>query len=150
MICHSKLISFIFFPWRLSYASLKLHILTVHEKKKRNVEIVECKTCGKKIKGASKLPQHMAIHLDRKLTEVQCDICGKYVKNQYILRTHKLIHNQSPKKCPHCDKIKPNEQALKSHISTAHSEKKHKCTVCEKSFTRPKPLKVCQIHHIDW
>lgn len=83
----------------------------VHEKKKPiNVNPVQCKTCGKEFRGASLLAQHETTHVDRKLTEVQCDICGKWVKNRYILRSHKKVHGQSPKKCPHCNKTKPNEQ----------------------------------------
>lgn len=80
-------------------------------------------------------------HVDFSLSKIQCEICKKWVKNQSILRTHKLTHVQMQLKCPHCDKIKFNERALRSHISQSHAPPKHQCTICNKSFARPLMLK---------
>lgn len=115
-------------------------MLRVHEKKPITKT---CNICAKVFQSQSNLTQHMAIHMDRKLTEVQCKICGKWIKNRHILRSHNLTHKtQKPEKCPHCNKVKFSIRALRSHIMVAHSEPKHQCTYCDKSFTRPVALKV--------
>lgn len=75
-----------------------------------------CKICRKEFKGSAGLAQHLMSHADRELTQAQCDICGKWVKNRQNLYTHKLVHDQSPKKCPHCDKVKLTVRALRGHI----------------------------------
>lgn len=118
---------------------LKRHILEVHEnieKKKTHI----CEVCGKGFSAPSLLTEHAMTHVAKK--QIQCDICGKWVKNQRLLGTHKQIHVQTPMKCPHCDKIKFNKHALNSHISLVHSVKKHQCTICTKSFSRPVMLRV--------
>lgn len=112
------------------------------DERSKNTEII-CSICGKRCKSEHLLAQHAMAHVDRKLTEVQCKICFKWMKNRNILRAHEIIHNESPLKCPHCDKIKFNERALKSHILQCHSTLKHQCTTCGKSFARPNKLKVC-------
>lgn len=148
-MCHQIITFIVKFPFfqSLAYRNLKYHISVIHEKnpnrKTKDEESLKCNTCDKMFKGKTLLLQHQKTHEDRKLSQVQCDICKNWLKNRYILTTHKKLHNQTPKKCPHCNKIKPNEQALKSHISTVHATPKHKCTICSKSFTRPKSLKVC-------
>lgn len=128
--------------FRLTQGSLWLHIQTMHKKKQQKESSHMCDVCGKQFKDMSELRKHAVIHLDKKLTEVQCDICDKWIKNRYVLRAHRLMHDRSPKQCPHCDKIKYTARALTAHIALAHSPPKHKCTICEKSFTRPKSLRV--------
>lgn len=112
---------------------------TVSKEKSERMHM--CEVCGKGFKHPSGLAQHALTHLDRKLTKVQCDVCGKWIKNRNVLRAHMLMHNQTPKKCPHCDKIKQTVRALQAHISLAHSAPTHPCTFCDKSFTRAKALR---------
>lgn len=112
----------------------------MHENKKSKT--LMCEVCGKGFSAPSLLAQHALTHVDFTESKVQCDICSKWVKNQGILRTHKLTHVQTPLKCPHCDKIKFNERALRSHISQSHAPPKHECTICHKLFARPLMLKV--------
>lgn len=101
-----------------------------------------CENCGKSFKFLSVLKEHALSHIESKLTKVQCDICGNWAKNTSALRKHKYLHDQQSKKCPHCDKIKPNENALKCHIRISHSAPKHQCIYCDKAFSRPKALRV--------
>lgn len=114
----------------------------MHENKRAPVKHV-CEKCGRAFSAPSLLAQHAITHVDRAITQIQCDVCFKWVKNEGILRTHKLTHIQIPLKCPHCDKVKFNERALRSHISLSHEPPKHQCTICHKSFARPLMLKVC-------
>lgn len=122
-------------------------MLAKHEENWKRPEQPElpCQICGKMFKGQVLLQQHQRTHENRKHSEVKCDICGKFLKNRYILNAHKKMHidSQSPKKCPHCGKIKSSEHTLKSHIATMHAARKHKCTLCSKSFTRSISLRVC-------
>lgn len=115
--------------------------LTENREGSQNTGMI-CSICRKKFKSKYSLGQHAMTHVNRKLTEVQCKICNKWLKNRNILRAHEMIHDELPQKCPHCDKIKPSECALKSHILQCHSKHKHQCGVCSKSFVRTKKLKV--------
>lgn len=108
-------------------------------KKPKKVHI--CEVCGKEFSAPSPLAQHSLTHVDRELTQVQCELCGKWIKNRNVLRSHMYIHNQTPKKCPYCDKIKQTGRALQAHITRSHSAPTHPCTFCEKSFTRPEALR---------
>lgn len=76
------------------------------------------------------------------LAQVQCEVCKKWMKNRNILRAHAIIHDEAPIQCPHCDKIKLNIRSLNAHISQCHSNRKHQCTFCAKSFARAEKLKV--------
>lgn len=126
-----------------TFKCLKSHLMNDHDNKKIETPNTHmCEVCGRGFSNRHKLAAHALTHLDRKLTEVQCDICGKWVKNQNTLREHKYTHIECPQKCPHCGKIKKNGRTLQQHISGAHPLRRHQCTFCEKSFNKPKLLKV--------
>lgn len=44
--------------------------------------------------------------------------------------------------CPKCGKMYPNKQALGSHMRTVHVDRKFSCSLCDKAFKTPKPLRV--------
>lgn len=75
-------------------------------------------------------------------TQVQCELCHSWLSNRYALKAHMLRHTSEPKKCPQCDKISPNANALSSHIREVHAERIHKCHLCEKAFKAAVALKV--------
>lgn len=125
----------------MKYVYLKSHIAEVHENLRRSNETFICEICGKELNSARGFMQHALTHTDVQLTRVQCDICDKWLKNKFVLRAHKQIHDDTQFKCSHCNKIKPNIRALRSHIAFAHSVAKHQCHVCNKSFSRPTTLK---------
>lgn len=75
-------------------------------------------------------------------TQVQCELCHSWLSNRYALKAHMLRHTSEPKKCPQCDKISPNANALSSHIREVHADRIHKCHLCEKSFKAAVALKV--------
>lgn len=118
--------------------------------KLKNNTKIPCSICGKKFKSKNLLGLHAMTHVDRKLTEVQCEICSKWMKNRNILHAHETIHEIKELQCPHCDKIKFNERSLGSHILQCHStQKKHQCSICSKSFSRPSKLKVCFVRIVN-
>lgn len=129
---------------RIIRRSLKSHILVVHENKKPvHRKTLICELCGRGYSAPSRLAQHAISHMEFSQSKEQCDVCGKWLKNHVMLRKHKLTHIQTPVECPHCDKVKFNKDALRSHIAQCHSTPKHQCTICNKSYLRRKLLEVC-------
>lgn len=61
-----------------------------------------------------------------------------------------LNHTSEPRKCPHCDKISPTRNALTTHIRGVHTERTHKCHLCEKSFKAATALKVSLPFLLHW
>lgn len=72
-------------------------------------------------------------------SKYSCAECGKqYATSSNLSRhkqTHRSLDSQQAKKCPHCDKVYVSMPALSMHILT--HQLKHKCTVCNKGFSRP-------------
>ena len=68
-----------------------------------------------------------------------CSECGKrYATSSNLSRhkqTHRSLDSQQAKRCPHCSKVYVSMPALSMHILT--HDLKHKCSVCDKSFSRP-------------
>lgn len=127
----------------MQFGALKSHIQIVHNNVPQKKEKFVCKICAKFYTDSTAFTKHTWTHLNENLTRVQCDVCQKWLKNQYILRIHKQSHQEKIElKCPHCEKIKFSTISLKAHITTAHSSRKHQCTICNKSFKRPITLKV--------
>lgn len=129
------------FIYRVNRRSLNQHIKGMHKNIKPTLKkTLICEVCGKGFCAPSRLAHHAISHLDREQSQMQCDVCGKWLKNQIMLRKHKLTHVHTPVKCPHCDKVKFNKDALRSHIAQCHSTPKHHCAICNKSYLRRKLL----------
>lgn len=124
---------------------MKIHISRIHENN-RPIHHV-CEVCGKGFSAPSMLAQHSFIHADKNKIKVKCEICGKWSKHQNAYRNHRKRHNETPLKCPHCEKVVYFASELRLHISQFHSLRQHQCTICNKSFTRPIRLKVCLFYN---
>lgn len=127
--------------YRMSKPALKNHIFVKHENGKLPIKCV-CEVCGKGFPARTSLEKHELTHVDQNLTKVQCGICSKWLRNEYSLREHKKTHKQAAQKCAHCDTLAYNANEMKIHISQFHSEHKHQCSICQKSFIRPIRLRV--------
>lgn len=44
--------------------------------------------------------------------------------------------------CKICTKVCANKQALNGHMRAVHVDRKYSCTLCDKAFKDPKPLRV--------
>ena len=88
--------------------------------------------------GRSRKKNHLGLPEKTRL-RYTCNECGKnYATSSNLSRhkqTHRSLDSQQAKQCPHCDKKYVSMPALSMHILT--HELKHKCPVCNKSFSRP-------------
>lgn len=138
----SDLILSFILHFRMEFESLKSHIKVVHCTVAKKKEKFPCKVCAKVYTDSDAFTKHTWTHMNETLTRVQCDICQRWLKNHHILRIHKQYHQTTPLECRHCGKIKYNNRSMKVHITAAHSTRKHKCNLCDKTFRRPISLKV--------
>ena len=51
--------------------------------------------------------------------------------------------------CPECGKVFATKQGLLTHIKTVHDGERHKCDLCEKSYTQASSLKTHRLLHSD-
>ncbi|KAK2164592.1 hypothetical protein LSH36_61g03029 [Paralvinella palmiformis] len=76
---------------------------------------------------------------DPERSRYACSECGKqYATSSNLSRhkqTHRSLDSQQAKKCPHCNKVYVSMPALSMHILT--HDLRHRCTVCDKAFSRP-------------
>ena len=100
-----------------------------------------CDICSKSLRGKGNFMEHIKTHTEEGQKKVQCTICGVWIKN---LKKHMKLHtavNTDEFRCDVCGKTCPNHGALQSHIKYNHlTERKHKCTFCEKAFKREREL----------
>lgn len=98
----------------------KAHTLRIHEKQKEEKTEI-CEYCAKSFTTRKEVLSHIrSIHTDSSIrkTRVQCEICDAWLSNRYTLKDHMTRHNSGPQKCPQCDKISPNQNALGKKIDT--------------------------------
>lgn len=67
-----------------------------------------------------------------------CSECGKVLKTLEKLEAHCSGHGDPEKECDKCHKVFASKATLRNHKKL--HQKKHKCTVCKKSFLTPASL----------
>ncbi|XP_073812576.1 uncharacterized protein isoform X20 [Musca autumnalis] len=108
---------------------------------------VVCDICGKVLRTSNSLSKHKkAVHFKKPKTgPEQCSYCHKWYTTRSNLQLHVLnkhIHTDREHRCEICGFVSASREARKSHIRFMHkSEKRHKCTMCEKAFKTPTTLK---------
>ncbi|XP_011291461.3 zinc finger protein 501 [Musca domestica] len=122
----------------------------VHENLVHNVDKV-CELCGKTIHGIYALKQHLLEHQGVEKPKWPCDQCNVQLYSHTSLKRHKQFrHNDGSTThiCSECGKKYQSETALNSHKRLVHIlERKHKCTICDKSFKLPKVLREHMASH---
>ncbi|KAM7350356.1 uncharacterized protein ACRADG_008966 [Cochliomyia hominivorax] len=109
----------------------------LHEKSVHNADRI-CDQCGKTLHGPYALKKHLLEHAGVQKRKWPCDICGAELHSHSSLKRHKLITHHDGSTvyvCSDCGKVATTEMALRSHKKNVHqTERKFKCTICEKSF----------------
>lgn len=106
---------------------LKSH-LTIHK-------TYICEVCGNSFIRKSYLDDHRETHGTDK--NYECKFCNKTFKRRTVLVKHKRIHTH-PRQCvcEVCGKRFNDNGTLKTHRLLLHiKERKHKCVICNQSFT---------------
>uniref|UniRef100_A0A0A1WQR4 Transcription factor grauzone n=1 Tax=Zeugodacus cucurbitae TaxID=28588 RepID=A0A0A1WQR4_ZEUCU len=121
-----------------------------HIKNKHDPEsTIICDKCGKQVP-AQDMKEHNKLEHSKVPRPIppkprQCQLCGTWLRHMSALKQHmKTIHagpcGEHP--CQNCKQVLTSARALKRHVYLNHeSEGKFKCTMCEKTFKRPKELK---------
>lgn len=117
---------------------------TLHERYVHNAALI-CDQCGKTLHNRYAMTQHLLQHAGVQKRKWPCDLCTAELNSHSGLKRHKqLIHQDGTTVyiCRDCGKVASNEIALLTHKKNVHlSERKHKCTLCDKSFKFPRVLR---------
>lgn len=119
-------------------SGINQHVRNVHER----IGEVVCHICAKVYNSKVNLRAHLLDHADVPQPRVTCEICGNSFKSEQNRIRHVKRHQEKGVPCPHCHKISPNRNALKSHIVSVHSKPMLECHLCEKKFKRTLALTV--------
>ncbi|KAH3873265.1 hypothetical protein DPMN_036496 [Dreissena polymorpha] len=132
---------------------------SMNDKKSRmsQVEILDCPTCGKQVKGKWGLAKHMQVHIKsdsprtpkhrkprikkRGLSETMpmtCEHCGKVVRGKWGLRTHinRMHIGIKDHPCQICPMQFYGRTALESHKLMVHTKR---CTKCKRYIEESEP-----------
>ncbi|XP_023939802.2 zinc finger protein 808 [Bicyclus anynana] len=110
------------------FGSLLRHINSEHS---NNNKI--CDHCGRTFKNVANLNVHITY---AHAGTCECSVCGAKYKNQWCLGRHMAkCHNAKDFQCTKCSERFPSQYHKQKHMIQAH-EIGHKCSYCEKMFTR--------------
>ena len=110
----------------------------------------KCNDCGKSFFRVGDFHIHQRIHTGEK--PYKCDLCEKSFPLSSSLSKHKVVHiplemrvEKAAKegklyKCGYCDKVFITNSHFRRHERTHTKEKPHRCTDCNKSFSRSDDL----------
>ena len=106
---------------------------TTTEKVATENQVHKCTTCGKCLKSATSLKQHLLSHST--IRQHVCNVCDAAFKLKYTLVVHMRIHNgQWPHVCKFCNKGFNDRFRLSKHLNMYHFGQSLSCSVCEKQF----------------
>ena len=107
---------------------LKEHMRAEHLEK-------PCDICGRVFQNLKNHQRYVHGKFETKSTNIQCESCGKVYSTRKALKEHKNKAHDPSQQLPcdkGCDKVFHNKVTLKDHIRQVHSKKP--CTICGKMF----------------
>ena len=121
-----------------------------HEKREHtnSGKKIQCPTCDKVYASKSNLKVHIKIKHSN-IDTWKCDLCGKEFASPSGLAVHKKLHEDKNIKCDLCDKEFKSLYKKNRHTKIMHigNNTKHKCKICQKSFSKSESAKRCRIMH---
>lgn len=103
----------------------------------------QCDTCKETFDTYAKLNDHKKTHGKERY---QCPTCFRWFQKRYYMKNHEKIHKGLKSyECSLCQKRYTSQTNLDRHIRVTHNnEKKHRCDICDKSFSQ---LAILRQHH---
>ena len=97
-----------------------------------------CPQCGKQLRNASSLKQHIENIHEADKKKVVCGACGETFPSSVKLGKHMLsVHAPKNLKCLYCDKQFQNEKPVwERHLVTHYNLKPFKCSMCNYDSNR--------------
>lgn len=124
--------------------------LNKHRESHENDENRRCPFCQKKYACPNHCGRHMMICPRRPKGQYQCHNCPQSFPEQEQLNEHLLVHADSGNFiCPQCCQEYSTITEYRNHIDMKHAgiERKYRCEVCTKSFSKNSHLRRHQLSH---
>ncbi|XP_063694951.1 zinc finger protein 239-like [Bolinopsis microptera] len=105
-------------------------------------KLFSCSYCSKLFTRSSSLKTHTRVHTGER--PYQCTECGKtFTQLSNVLQHNRDVHIKDKRfKCKLCEKGFSRLETLQCHIRVHTGERIYKCEVCQKSFSQRANLKV--------